>query len=99
MHDPIQGRKDLVAKYETKVTQRTPPQGPAFILEGNPDGKPPLSSEQLAARMKKPAWSGYKVLPDRTVKIKQHQGNVQFAAMVESVDESLGRVLAVISSD
>jgi arylsulfatase A-like enzyme len=94
VHDPIQGRKDLVAKYETKVTQRTPPQGPAFILESNPDGKPPLSSEQLAACMKKPAWSGYKVLPDRTVKIKQHQDNVQFAAMVESVDESLGRVLA-----
>jgi len=32
------------------------------------------------------------------VKIKQHQDNVQFAAMVESVDESLGRVLAKLKS-
>jgi arylsulfatase A len=33
------------------------------------------------------------LLPQRTVKIKQHQDNPQFAAMVESMDESLGRVL------
>jgi arylsulfatase A len=30
---------------------------------------------------------------DRTVKVKQRQDNVQFAAMVESVDESFGRIL------
>lgn len=94
VHDPIQGRADLVAKYEEKLQKRQSPDGPAFVLEGNPDAKSPLSKEDLAARMKKPAWSGYKVLPDRTVKIKQHQDNMRFAAMVESVDESLGRVLA-----
>ena len=33
-----------------------------------------------------------------TVKIKQHQDNVQFAAMVEAVDESLGRMLAKLDS-
>ncbi len=98
VHDPIQGRDDLVAKYEAKLKQRQPRQSPAFILEGNPDAKQPLSSEQLAARMKRPAWSGYKLLPDRTVKIKQHQDNVQFAAMVESVDESLGHVLAKLEA-
>ncbi len=53
----------------------------------------PLSREELNLRMQNPDWSGYRVLPDRTVKIKQHQDNVQFAAMVESVDESLGRLL------
>jgi arylsulfatase A len=98
VHDPIQGREDLVAKYEAKRKRKQPPQGAAFILEGNPDAEQPLSSEQLAARRKKPAWSGYKVLPDRTVKIKQHQDNVQFAAMVESVDESFGRLLAKLKS-
>ena len=55
-------------------------------------------SEELEARIRRPAWSGYRVLPDRTVKIKQHQDNVQFAAMVESVDESLGRVLAKLKA-
>ena len=64
------------------------------MLEGNPDDKQSLSRADLAARIKMPAWSGYKVLPERTVKIKQHQDNVQFAAMVEAVDQSLGRVLA-----
>jgi arylsulfatase A-like enzyme len=98
VHDPIQGRADLVAKYTEKLKQRKPPPGPAFVLEGNPDAVDPLSREDLAARIKKPAWSGYKVLPDRTVKIKQHQDNVQFAAMVESVDESLGRVLAKLKA-
>jgi arylsulfatase A len=34
------------------------------------------------------------LLPNRTVKIKQEQDNVHFAAMVESMDESFGRVLA-----
>jgi arylsulfatase A-like enzyme len=33
------------------------------------------------------------VLPQRTVKIKQQQDNIEFAAMVEAMDESLGRVL------
>ncbi len=93
VHDPIQGRGDLVAKYERKLKSLDPPDDPAFILEGNPDDENPLTREELHARMQRPEWSGYKVLPDRTVKIKQHQDNVEFAAMVESVDESLGRVL------
>ena len=33
------------------------------------------------------------MLPERTVKIKQHQDNIEFAAMVESMDESLGRIV------
>lgn len=41
-----------------------------------------------------PDYERHKVLPNRTVKIKQYQDNVQFAAMIESVDESLGRVLS-----
>ena len=98
VHDPIQGRADLVAKYEEKQKNVPPPKGAAFVLEGNPDTTDPLSKKDLAARMESPQWSGYQVLPDRTVKIKQHQDNVQFAAMVESVDESLGRVLAKLKA-
>ena len=94
VHDPIQGRTDLVKKYREKLGKTQGLKGPAFVLEGNPDTKRPLSKEALAQRMRDPAYSGYRVLPDRTVKIKQIQDNVQFAAMVEAVDESLGRVLA-----
>ena len=44
--------------------------------------------------MERSGYSGFKVLPKHTVKIKQRQDNVEFAAMVEAVDDSLGRVLA-----
>ena len=98
VHDPIQGRTDLVKKYEKKLKKMQQPKGAAFVLEGNPDTQHPLSKEELKARAKDRAYSGYRVLPDRTVKIKQHQDNVQFAAMVEAVDESLGRVLAKLEA-
>lgn len=93
VHDPIQGRKDLVEKYRAKLNKLPPPEGPAFILEGNPDDETPLSRQQLKDLLSKPSHQGHKVLPQRTIKIKQRQDNIEFAAMVESVDESLGRVL------
>jgi len=93
VHDPIQGRRDLVGKYKKKLQKMGKPSGPDFILEGNPDDKKPLTREQLTKLITKPAFSGFKVLPQRTVKIKQHQDNAEFAGMVESMDESLGRVM------
>ena len=47
VHDPIQGRKDLVEKYRAKRAKLPPIEGPEFILEGNPDDKNPLSRKQL----------------------------------------------------
>lgn len=98
VHDPIQGRADLVKKYQAKLQRGTAETKDAFILEGNPDARPPLSSTELAALLKEDAWQGFGVLPKQTVKIKQRQDNVQFAAMVESMDESLGRVLAKLKT-
>ena len=94
VHDPIHGRKDLVEKYQRKLAASSRPTGDDFILEGNPDDPDPLSREELDAMIERPAFSGFKVLPKHTVKIKQRQDNVEFAAMVEAVDDSLGRVLA-----
>ncbi len=94
VHDPIQGRADLVEKYRRKSREQERPDGPAFVLEGNPDDPEPVSRAELDELVKKPSHRGYRVLPRRTVKIKQRQDNVEFAAMVESTDESLGRVLA-----
>lgn len=93
VHDPIQGRGDLVVKYEKKRNQ-LPKQNPTpYILEGNPDDADPLSREELTARLKDTAHQGIKIYPDRTAKIKQRQDNPQFAAMVESMDESFGKVM------
>lgn len=93
VHDPIQGRPDLVKKYEEKLDRIGEAGGVPFILEGNPDTINPLSREQLNAALESEAYGGFSVLPNRTVKIKQRQDNPQFAAMVESLDESVGRVV------
>ena len=94
VHDPIDGRPDLVEKYTDKFENTEAPDIPPFILEGNPDAPNPLTREELDELIDQPEYQEHKVLPNRTVKIKQIQDNPEFASMVETVDESLGRVLA-----
>jgi len=94
VHDPIEGRPDLVEKYKTIRDQMPSNQDPFFILEGNPDAENSLSKNELQELIQQPEYMGHKVLPNQTVKIKQYQDNVEFAGMVESMDESLGRVVS-----
>ena len=96
VHDPIEGRPDLVLKYREKAARMGPPAGPAFLLEGNPDDPEPLSRAQLNALLEQPSHQEHSVLPQDTVKIKQHQDNVEFAAMVTAIDDSLGRVQSTL---
>ena len=91
VHDPIQGRKDLVKKYEMKLAAMPRPTGPDFILEPNPDG-PPISAERL--RTLEANDDGNLHRTERVWWVKQRQDNVEFAAMVEATDESLGRIRA-----
>jgi arylsulfatase A-like enzyme len=93
VHDPIEGRPDLVEKYEKKLKQMPARHGSPFILEENPDSKDPLGSDQLNDLLLDERYAGFGNLPDRVVKVKQFQDNPQYAAMVESVDESMKRVL------
>jgi len=93
VHDPIQGRKDLVEKYDARLNKMPESTANPFVLEGNPDQPNPLPRESLDSLVTKKTHSGYRVFEDNTVQIKQKQDNTEFAAMVESVDESLGRVL------
>ena len=93
VHDPTHGRPDLARKYRRKLAETRQPDTPAFILEGNPDDPDPLTPAQLDRLITQPSHSQYRVLPRRTVKIKQRQDNAEFAAMVEATDESLGRVM------
>ncbi|MEM7232579.1 MAG: sulfatase [Planctomycetota bacterium] len=89
VHDPIQGRKDLVEKYRKKLASLPKQDGPDFILEGNPD-EPALSAEELKALKRDPSR---KHAQDKRVWwVKQKQDNVEFAGMVEAMDESLGRI-------
>ncbi|MEM7600385.1 MAG: sulfatase-like hydrolase/transferase, partial [Verrucomicrobiota bacterium] len=98
VHDPIQGRLDLVEKYQAKLEAiANTSSGPDFILEGNPDDPNPLTPQELAELIEQPSHTLFGVLPQRTVKIKQHQDNVEFAAMVEAMDQSLGSVLTKLT--
>ena len=114
VHDPIQGRGDLVLKYEKKLNKmykaeqasgkmagnvssttmynENAANGKRYILEGNPDDPNPLSREELNALSNNKNYQGYSLLPNRIVKVRQQQTNPIFAAMVESVDESLARI-------
>jgi arylsulfatase A len=96
VHDPIQGPPDLVEKYRRKLEGLPDSDEPAYVLEGNPDDEVPLSRDELDRLLSDPQYRGHRVLPRRTVKIKRRQDNPHFAAMVESMDESFGRVLATL---
>ena len=93
VHDPIEGRKDLVEKYKKKLATMPEDKRPPYILEGNPDSDP-LTIDERVSLVSEKGYEGFSQLPRGTVKIKQRQDNVQFAAMVETMDESLGRVMA-----
>jgi arylsulfatase A-like enzyme len=97
VHDPIQGRKDLVEKYSRKLQEKPKPAGPDFILEGNPDNPGNPTRDELDSLLHTREYEPYKVLPNEIVKVKQKQDNVEFAGMVESVDESLGRIVARVN--
>ncbi|MEM9367108.1 MAG: sulfatase [Planctomycetota bacterium] len=91
VHDPIQGRDDLVQKYEKKLAEMPPQKGPDFILEPNPDG-PALSGQELKELAKNDNDALHQ--SKRVWWVKQKQDNVEFAGMVEATDESLGRIRA-----
>jgi arylsulfatase A-like enzyme len=94
VHDPIQGREDLVKKYEAKLRRQTvPARSRSFLLEGNPDDSSAVSRSELDDLLDDERYRPFRLFPNRVVKVKQLQDNVQFAAMVESIDESFGRIL------
>lgn len=95
VHDPIQGRPDMVEKYKKKLAAMPPQPGPDFILEGNPDSPTYPSRGELDELIKLPKYRDtYTSYPNDLVKVKQKQDNVQLAGMVESVDQSLGTLMA-----
>lgn len=91
VHDPIQGRRDLVQKYEKKLATMPHQEGPDYILEPNPDG-PAISGEKLKALEENDNSTLHQ--NERVWWVKQKQDNVEFAGMVEATDESLGRIRA-----
>jgi len=94
VHDPIQAPAALVAKYRAKLPERSAPAGPAYVLEGNPDDARSPTRAELADLARRDEFAGHQVFANRTVKIRQHQDNPVFAAMVENLDQNFGRLTA-----
>lgn len=100
VHDPIEGRADLVKKYTEKLAKMPASDIEPYILEGNPDDPDALGREELLECLKNPVYAkNHRILPKDVVKIKQIQDNVHFAAMVESVDESVGRIMHTLEEN
>jgi len=97
VHNPLEGRKDLVQKYKEKLAGMPAQETRPYVLEGNPDDPDPFSPEEAVMLLQKKEYEGFYDLPNRMIKIKQHQDNEIYAAMVESMDESLGRVIARVN--
>ena len=93
VHDPIQGRKDLVEKYKKKLASMSQQEGPDYILEANPDG-PEISADELKALEQDDSLLSHQ--NSRVWWVKQKQDNVEFAGMIEATDESLGRIRATL---
>lgn len=91
VHDPIQGRKDLVQKYEKKLATMPHQEGPDYILEPNPDG-PGIPEDKLKVLKENDNSTSHQ--NERVWWVKQKQDNVEFAGMVEATDESLSRIRA-----
>jgi arylsulfatase A len=96
VHNPLEGREDLVEKYKQKLGRMPVMEGPPYVLEGNPDDPHPVSQEEARMLIKRKEYDGFIDLPNRLIKIKQNQDNEVFAAMVESMDQSFGRVIAKV---
>ena len=91
VHDPIQGRKDLVQKYEKKLATMPKQDGPDYILEPNPDG-PAIPADKLKFLEQNDNVTMHQ--DERVWWVKQKQDNVEFAGMIEATDQSLGRIRA-----
>ena len=78
VHDPIQGRTDLVQKYQQKLAAMPTPKGPDFILEPNPDG-PAVSADKLKELERNDDSATHQA--ERVWWVKQKQDNVEFAAI------------------
>ena len=98
VHDPLQAKPELVKKYKAKLAHTALPDRRPFILEGNPASEHPQFYKRgsLQRLIGNPRYDGHGYLPDRLTKIKQIQDNPVFAAMIESLDDSVGAVMRVL---
>jgi arylsulfatase A-like enzyme len=88
VHTPHQAKEEDIRKWRTKAANLPPPDGPRYLLEPNPDE--PAADPR--AFVNSDSSGDYQAR--RMVKVRQVQDAPVVAAMVQSLDESIGRVLS-----
>lgn len=98
VHDPLQAKEELVEKYKAKLKKMAEPDKKPFVLEGNPAAPDEkyYKRDSLEKISEDPKYKGHGYLPNRLTKIKQMQDNPVFAAMIESLDDSVGKVMQTL---
>ncbi len=102
VHDAVkiklEAKKETIKKYQDKLRNMSEVTGPDYVLEGNPaDIIGQLDYDERMLLLEDPQYEGNGYLPNRFTKIKQKQDNPVYAAMVEHMDESVGRVMQKLS--
>lgn len=102
VHDAVkvklEAKKETIKKYQNKLTKMPELTGPDYVLEGNPDDQTgQIAYDERMLLLEDPQYEGNGYLPNRFTKIKQKQDNPIYAAMVEHMDESVGRVMQKLS--
>jgi arylsulfatase A-like enzyme len=97
VHSPLQAPDSLIAKYEDKMTGYDY-RNPRFVLEQNPDMLSYDSTTWAEKQewLNRPAFSEGASLPRRTTKVMRRQMTPTFAAMVDYMDHSVGRILGAL---
>ena len=97
VHSPLQAPDSLIAKYEEKMTEHDY-RNPRFVLEQNPDMLSYDSTTWAEKQewLNRTAFSEGASLPRRTTKVMRRQMTPTFAAMVDYMDHSVGRILGAL---
>ena len=88
VHGPYEAKQEYIEEWRTKAAAR-PLQGPRYLLEPNPDQQP-----GTAAGVFIDSDSAGDYQARRMTKVRQIQDDPVVAAMLQSLDESVGHVLS-----
>ena len=88
VHVPYQGKQDYIEKWQARAATLTEPEGPRYLLAPNPDAPGAVAHSFVNSE------SSGDYQARRLVKVRQVQDSPVVAAMVQSLDESVGHVLS-----
>ena len=90
VHSPFEAKQEYIEQWQAKAANQGPQDGPRYLLEPNPD----QAGATAQAFVNSDSSGDYQAR--RMTKIRQLQDDPVFAAMLQSLDESVGRVVSTL---